>query len=402
VRAARNGRKIDVSLTVSPIRNSTGVVIGTSQIVHDISETKAQEEAIRISEERQRLAVDAGQIGLWFVDIQTGRRIFNQRFRELHGMRAEEVIPDYPTPLTVIHAEDRSAVELAVRRAMETSTDIAVEYRTKGLDFRTKWLQCRGRARRDSKGNLTGIHGTVIDLTERREMENKLRRMNAELEQFAYAAAHDLQEPLRNVALAAALLKAEPAEVLAVQDPPLLHTIIENSRRMEAMVKDLLSYSRALDGPEGQPVETDANLVLRQVLENLEAAVREKAPSITFDPLPYVFMHHTHLLQILQNLLSNSLKYSGSRPLQIWVGAKIRADDVLIFVKDNGMGISPQFHERAFGMFKRLHNGSITGTGIGLAVCRRIVEHYGGRIWIESQLGEGATFSFTIPTASNR
>jgi light-regulated signal transduction histidine kinase (bacteriophytochrome) len=229
--------------------------------------------------------------------------------------------------------------------------------------------------------------------------------MNTELEQFAYAAAHDLQEPLRNVALAAQLLKRNGDSAVLTyekseQEPPLLSLMLDNALRMEAMVKDLLAYSRALEGVEDSVTASDANKVLETALRNLAAAQAEKSAIITKDLLPRVSMAEPHLLQLFQNLISNALKYAARSPLQIHVGAKIRSGDVLLFVKDNGVGISPQFHERAFGMFKRLDRESANGTGIGLAVCKRIVEHYGGHIWIESQVGEGATFFFNVPSAS--
>jgi PAS domain S-box-containing protein len=399
VRVARGGKAIDVAITVSPIRDSQGAVMGTSMIVRDISEAKAQEEAVRVSEERQRLAVDAGQIGLWYLDAESGRSIWTQRCKELHGVKADSAVPDYPESLELIHADDREAMQQALNDTIRGASDLAVEYRTRGVDFRTKWIQCRGRAQLDASGAVKGVHGTVIDLTARREMEDKLRRVNTELEQFAYAAAHDLQEPLRNVALAAEMVKANPSGVREAREPALLNVMIDNAQRMEAMVKDLLAYSRSLDAAEEQTVSADANQVLETALQNLAAGIAEKGAEITRDRLPVVSMHPQHLRQVLQNLIGNALKYCAQRPLKIHIGVRDLYGDVLLFVRDNGMGIAPQFHSRAFGMFKRLHGGSVKGTGIGLAVCKRIVEHYGGRIWIESQAGEGATFLFTVPAA---
>jgi len=403
VRVARGGKAIDVAITVSPIRDSQGSVMGTSMIVRDISEAKAQAEAVRVSEERQRLAVDAGQIGLWYLDLESGRSIWTQRCKELHGIKAENPVPDYPDLLALIHADDREATRQALNDAIQGGTDLAIEYRTRGLDSRTKWIQCRGRAQLDASGAVKGVHGTVMDLTARREMEDKLRRVNTELEQFAYAAAHDLQEPLRNVALAAEMVKANVSGLREAREPGLLTVMIDNAQRMEAMVKDLLAYSRSLDAAEEQmagpdSANVDASLILETALQNLAAAIAEKGAEITWDPLPAVSMQPNHLRQVLQNLIGNALKYGTDRPIKIHIGVKSLHDDVLLFVRDNGMGISPRFHDRAFGMFKRLHGGSVKGTGIGLAVCKRIVEHYGGRIWIESQEGEGATFFFTVPS----
>ena len=403
VRLAKDGRELSVAVNISPIRNSHGNVIGTSRIVHDISEEQSREKAFRLSEERQRLAVEAGQVGLWYLDVATSKVIWTDRCKELHGISPASVTPDYPQVLSLIHSDDREALQNALNRTLAGEAELEIDYRTRGLDYRTKWIQSRGRAQRDPAGAVIGIHGTVIDLTARRESEDKLRRLNTELEQFAYAAAHDLQEPLRNLALATALLESDTLNHQDDSQPRLLAVVGDNARRMEAMVKDLLAYSRSLDGPVEQNPVSDAPLILEKALDNLASAIAESHALVTSDALPVVSMPETHLLQIFQNLIGNALKYAGDSPPRIHVGVTVRHEDVLLFVRDNGVGIAPQFHNRVFRMFKRLHAGPIKGTGIGLAVCKRIVEHYGGNIWIESQIGEGATFFFTIPTiAENR
>ena len=403
VRIAKDGRHFPVALTISPIRNSQGAVIGTSQILRDISEAKAREEAFRLSEERQRLAVNAGQIGLWFLDVTSQQCSWTQRCKELHGIAVDAAVPDYPQCLALIHADDRESVHSALKAAIRDDSDLAVEYRTRGLDSRIRWIQSRGRAQRSPDGRVTGIHGTVIDLTARRQMEDQLRRVNTELEEFAYAAAHDLQEPLRNVALAADMLKTQRSGVSLKTEngeSRLLHIVFDNARRMETMVKDLLAYSRSLDVAEDQLSGANANTVLQKALQNLTSALDENHAIVTSDPLPWVSMHEAHLLQVLQNLIGNAAKYAGIEAPRIHVSARARNEDVLLCVKDNGIGIPPGLHQRAFRMFKRLHAGEVKGSGIGLAVCKRIVEYYGGQIWIESRSGEGATLFFTIPSTT--
>lgn len=393
----KSGRELAVAVTISPIRNARGKAIGTSRIIRDISDAKAHEEAVRVYEERQRLAVEAGQIGLWYLDLASHEHISTARARELHGIGPDGAVTKYPDVLNLIHSDDRGLVRDAIEQVRAGKETFEVDYRTRGLDYRLKWLQMRGRAQRDGSARVIGIHGTVIDLTAHHESEEKLRRLNTELEQFAYAAAHDLQEPLRNVALASDLLRSD--HPLDEEDRPRFIAIIgDNARRMEAMVKDLLAFSRSLESGGDIVSSSNAAAVLEDVLGNLAATIAEKNAVVTYGKLPMVSMAEFHLMQILQNLIGNALKYAGKAQPQIHINAVSRNEDVVIFVRDNGIGIAPEFHNRVFRIFKRLHTDSIQGTGIGLAVCKRIVEHYGGRIWIDSVPGEGAAFYFTIPT----
>jgi light-regulated signal transduction histidine kinase (bacteriophytochrome) len=236
-------------------------------------------------------------------------------------------------------------------------------------------------------------------VTELKKGEEALRRANLELEQFAYAAAHDLQEPLRNVGLATQILASRYKGTFDPDAENLLQTSVEGALRMQAMVKDLLAYSRAVLLEEGAVLFADPNVVLALALKNLVVSIEEKQAQISWETLPNLRMSETHLLQLLQNLISNSLKYSGTEPPTIHIAATTRAGECVFLVQDNGLGIPPEYHQRAFGVFKRLHSREVPGTGIGLALCKRIVEHYGGRIWIESRVGEGTTVLFTVPVA---
>lgn len=229
------------------------------------------------------------------------------------------------------------------------------------------------------------------------QLTSALRRTNAELEQFAYAAAHDLQEPLRNIALGTQLLAARYRSHLDSKTDPFIDFTVTGAQRMENMIKDLLAYCRALDG-SALPIElVDSAAVLESALTNLRAVISEMNGQITWDKLPAVAMHETHLLQVFQNLVGNALKYHGrERPL-VQISAACERDEWEFCVRDNGIGIAPQYHQRIFGVFKRLGGGSASGSGIGLAICKRIVEHYGGRIWVSSELNQGASFFFTAP-----
>lgn len=226
---------------------------------------------------------------------------------------------------------------------------------------------------------------------------SELRRSNQELEQFAYVASHDLQEPLRKIASFCNLLEARYAERLDDKAGTYLHYIVDGALRMQALVNDLLHYSRvATRGKEFAP--TDANSVLQDALVNLEVAVSESNASVTYDSLPQISGDEAQLVRLFQNIVGNAIKYRGEDPPRIHIGVEEQDGQWFFSVRDNGIGIAPEYAERIFVIFQRLHTREeYGGTGIGLAVCKKIVERHGGRIWVDSQEGSGATFRFTLP-----
>jgi hypothetical protein len=226
-----------------------------------------------------------------------------------------------------------------------------------------------------------------------------LRRSNDDLNQFAYAASHDLQEPLRMVALYSQMLERKYAGKLDSNADQYISYIVGGARRMEMLLKDLLMYSQTTAAAEG-PAETVAFLdVIRRVLLNLQASVEQSGAMITWDPLPTLHAHEIRLVQLLQNLVGNAIKYRGIDPPRIHISAEWQDREWVLGVRDNGIGIAPEYGQQIFKIFKRLHGQEFPGTGIGLAICQRIVETYGGRIWVESEDGKGSCFYFTLPPA---
>ena len=225
----------------------------------------------------------------------------------------------------------------------------------------------------------------------------QLANSNEHLQQFAFAAAHDLQEPLRNVRLFSEMLEHKYKGRLDSQADEYLGFIVDGTARMQTLVSDLLTYMHATEGAlEGQ--NADAGTVLDNVRQNLTSAIAEAGARIVVEkPLPHVAVHPSHLEQVLQNLIGNALKYRGTAPPRIEVAAERVGERWRFSVRDNGIGIEPQYHDRIFGVFKRLHGQEIPGSGIGLAICARIIANYGGRIHVESQPGAGSTFVFTVP-----
>jgi light-regulated signal transduction histidine kinase (bacteriophytochrome) len=238
----------------------------------------------------------------------------------------------------------------------------------------------------------------IEDVTERKKAEEALRTTNAELQHFAYALTHDLQEPLRMVVNFTELLAQEYAGKLGKEADRYMSYSVEGALRIEALLKALLAYWEVTGREEDSFASLDCGAVLAKALLNLEAAIAESGAIITSDPLPTVVAEEVMLMQIFQNLISNSIKYRSHETPRIHVSAERDGDGWLFAVRDNGIGIDPKNLVRIFGMFKRLHGLEIPGTGIGLALCKKIIERKGGHIWVESEAGRGATFMFTIPT----
>ena len=249
-------------------------------------------------------------------------------------------------------------------------------------------------------GQSRGSVVVIVDISERKQMETALRRANAALEQFAYAAAHDLQEPARNVGIYTQLLARNYQGKFDAQGDEFLRLSMDSARRMQNLIQDLLSFTRSTDDSDGSEPLCDGTVAMEIVIQNLRTAIEVSDAEITFDALPQVAVRQTQLVQLLQNLVANSLKYSGLERPKVHVSAQRQGRDWRFTVRDNGQGIAPEHHERIFKVFKRLHSREIPGTGIGLAICERIVTHYGGRIWVESEQGKGAAFHFTLPAAA--
>jgi signal transduction histidine kinase len=236
-------------------------------------------------------------------------------------------------------------------------------------------------------------------LAERQHREVKLQQANEDLRQFAYVTSHDLQEPLRAVTTYVELLAQRLHGQLTAETQALMGYVLEGAQRMRALIVDLLAYSRV----ERQDVEmtaTDGEAVLEQALRDLRLTIAESGAVVTHDPLPTVVTVPGQLKQVVENLLSNAVKFRGPEPPRIHLSAQRHGPEWVFSVRDNGIGLDAKYAQRIFQMFQRLHTRrEYPGTGIGLAICKKIVERHGGRIWVESAPGQGATFYFTLPAA---
>ncbi len=238
---------------------------------------------------------------------------------------------------------------------------------------------------------LKDEHGKAEELMERTLAA--VQSANEELHQFAYAASHDLQEPLRSIATYAQLLERRYA--LDQDASEYTHFIVDGVNRMNTLIRDLLTYSRTGHSPKRTTVSLDS--LVQWSLLNLQQAVHDSGAEVTYDGLPEISVDESQIVQLFQNLLSNALKYRGSAAPKVSITAEEGPSGYTILVADNGQGIEPRFHKQVFGVFKRLHGREVPGTGIGLALCRKIVEGHGGQIWVESDGQNGSTFKFTFP-----
>ncbi len=229
--------------------------------------------------------------------------------------------------------------------------------------------------------------------------QQALEASNAELQQFAYVASHDLQEPLRTISSFTQLLEKRLTPCLDHETAEFMGYVVSGARRMSDIIQDLLVYTRLQDGAAAPFAAVDMNRVLAQAVEGLRAMVDDTAAEISWDALPLVCGDELQLMALAQNLIANAIKYRDAAPPHVGISASHEGGHFVFAVRDNGIGIDPMYHERIFGIFKRLHGKEVPGTGIGLAICKRIVERHGGGIWVESKLGEGSTFYFTLPPA---
>lgn len=229
------------------------------------------------------------------------------------------------------------------------------------------------------------------------ERTHELSRTNDELRQFAYIASHDLQEPLRTVGSYAQLLAKRYRGKLDKDAEDFIHYIVDGVTRMHVLLNDMLAYSRVTDANARPMSQADTNKILGNALANLEATIKENQAQVTHGEMPVVVGDEVQLTQVFQNLIGNGIKYRQAAPPKIHIVAEQRDAEWFFSVRDNGIGIEPKYRDRIFGIFKRLHGKELPGTGMGLAICKKIVERHGGRIWVDSKPGEGSVFQFTIP-----
>ncbi len=304
----------------------------------------------------------------------------------------------------LLHPDDQPRALAAWQAAVEGRAPYDLEYRVRGRDGHYAWFKVLGKPIRDAEGHIVRWFGVAANIDaikkneeELRRMAEDLRRSNRDLEQFAYVASHDLQEPLRQTAAFTGLLRDRYQDKLDEQGRQYCNFVIEGAQRMQDLVKGLLEYSR-VDSRGAVPEPADSREAVQAAISSLRTSIEESGAQISIGELPAVQADKCQLMQVFQNLLGNAIKFRSDRPPLIEVGASSNEEHWLFWVKDNGIGLDEKYREKIFIIFQRLHTRvEIPGAGIGLSICKKIVESHGGRIWVESRPGEGATFFFTVP-----
>jgi PAS domain S-box-containing protein len=379
-----------------PVYEGDGKILKWVGTCTDIEEKKKEAEAFAA----RAAIVEAADDAIIGEDLEGVIVTWNGGARRLYGYSAKEAIgrsaamlipPEMPDELSHILKTIRGG------ETMEHHETVRVRKDGKRLDVSFTLSPIK-----DGQGKITGIAGIARDITEAKQSEAELLRSNTELEQFAYVASHDLQEPLRAMAGTVQVLQRRYQGQLDARADEIINHAVAAVTRMQTLVSDLLAFSRLnRHGDAFAPIDFAG--VLRDVMANLEVAIAESGATITHDDLPEVIADATQLRQLMQNVLSNSIKFRGDQPLKIHVSAQREENTWKFSVRDNGPGIEPQYFERIFIIFQRLvTRDEYPGTGIGLAVCKKIVERHGGRIWLDSDIGSGTTFHFTIVDSSLR
>ncbi|MQX38478.1 sensor histidine kinase [Roseospira navarrensis] len=405
----RVGPVRQIADSAAPIRDTDGRMLGVVMVLRDVTEAYARREALAHRQRQLDLALDAAGMGIWDWDIQSNTLDWLGHQASLFGLRPEDFDGRLESTQALVHPDDWEAT---IAGALATSRDGAPydqTFRSVWPDGSVHWLRAVAKLIRDAEGRPWRVIGTTEDITERKAAEERLHatvdalsHSNTELERFAYVASHDLQEPIRSMVAYSQLLGQRYGDRLDDDAQAFLEFIIDGAKRMQALVLDLLEYSRVQAG--GLPFTTvDMGGVVRAACDNLANAIRCSAARVEVGALPDVLGDQSQIVSLVQNLIGNAIKFhKPGEPPQVSLSGWRHGAWVTLAVEDQGIGIAPEDRARIFEIFKRLHTRQdYPGTGVGLSIAKRIAERHGGTITVDSQPGEGTRFTVTLPGASD-
>ena len=339
------------------------------------------------------LAQEAGCLGTWAFDLTEGSLTCSSLCPKLYGREGEAA--DWSNIWDKwVHPDERNRLADELNNALN-GVPFDTEFRVMWPDESLHWLRAHGKMRHDSTRGKR-FYGATADITDTRNRAEQLTRSNSDLEKFAYVASHDLQEPLRNV-MSFSELFARRNKGVDAESKQYLEYIKQGGRRMQALVSDLLTFSRVTQAGHEMLEPVNCNEVFTEALGEMQAPVKESGARIEVGELPQLIGSSQQLMQLLQNLVGNAIKFRGTEAPVVKVSATRASRGWQFSIVDNGIGLEMEYADRIFEAFRRLHGrDEYPGTGLGLAICKRIVERHGGRIWVESEPGKGSKFFFTI------
>jgi PAS domain S-box-containing protein len=411
----KDGSEFPIEIMLSPLESAEGILVTAA--IRDISVRQAAEKHLVQMESRYRGLLEAapdamvvvnqgGEIVL--VNVQAEKQ-FGYSRDELVGQKVKNIIPEGFAERLIADATRSTAEALAQQMGMgielsgrrKDGGEFPIEIMLSPLESAEGILVTAAirniSARKKSEEDNAELERRVEERTKQLGVANQvLEQSNVELKQFAYVASHDLQSPLRSISGFVQLLQLEYEGKLDEQAQDWIRRTVHSIEQMQTLIRDLLSYSR-VDARSRPFTQIPFVEIVNDALTLLDSSIHDSGAQVTWDSLPVIMGDRSQLVQLVQNLIGNGLNYRGDQPPRIHVSAERRGAEWMFSVRDNGIGIDPKYHEQIFEIFKRLHDQKeYPGTGIGLAVCRRVVNRHGGKIWVESEPGHGSTFCFTI------
>jgi PAS domain S-box-containing protein len=399
----KDGEYLHVLVNATPLHDEKGRYNGSICMLTDISERINVERALRKTRKKLEIALENGNIGTWEWNLKTKEVTWDERTSKMFGIN-KGFSGSIQIFENLIHEDDLAFLKSSYYKALQSNLPLDAIFRTRTINGESDFISIKGVIGHDRKGKPASMSGVCFDVTEMKKgaeqnlikLNEELLRSNNDLKQFAYVASHDLQEPLRMVSSFTQLLQQRYKDKLDEDGNEYIRFAVDGSKRMYDLLNGLLAYSRVqTKGKEF--VKVDMNEIVEKVKANLNLVIKEREAVITVKKLPVIFADESQMMQLMQNLIENGIKFSQSKPA-ITISETLNSGFQVFSVRDHGIGIETQYFEKIFKIFQRLHrNDEYRGTGIGLAICKRIVERHSGTIWLTSEYGKGSNFFFTIP-----